>query len=233
MADWMLVPCLAKLREEFNAIAPGRDRSSDGSIGDRAHAAGGTSDHLPDEEFPRLRGKDADSRNEVHAIDVDVDLRTPGLSMEDVVQHLLFRCRAGAETRLRYIIYNRRIWEASNDWRQRAYSGDNPHDHHAHFSASYDTRKEASVASWQLEDIPVALTADDKAWIAGQITEQVARIWNYKLDVDVTSAGVNLQPAGGVLRYTSYEHHDIQDRLEKVSAQLAAIEARLTPPATS
>lgn len=169
MSAWTLIPCLEQLRDEFDEIAPGRDRASDGSIGDTAHAGGGVSDHLPDEDFPALRGKDPDSRNEVHAIDVDADLRTPGLSMEMVVQHLLGRCRSGAETRLRYIIFNRRIWEASNDWRQRAYDGPSPHTEHAHFSASYDSAREASTASWHLEDLPVALTADDKDWLADTI----------------------------------------------------------------
>lgn len=159
MADWILIPCLVRLRTEFNLIAPARDRASDGSIGDTAHAGGGTSDHLPDEDFPALRGKDSDGRNEVHALDVDADLRTPGLTMEQVVQFLLGRCRSGAETRLRYIIFNRRIWEAANGWRQRAYSGKNLHTEHAHFSASYDSAREASTASWHLEDL-VALTEE-------------------------------------------------------------------------
>ncbi len=91
MASWILVPCLAELRSEFDEIAPGRDRSSDGSIGDPAHADR-SSDHNPD-ETGNVPIRDADKVNEVHALDVDADLRTPGLSMETVVQLLLFRCR--------------------------------------------------------------------------------------------------------------------------------------------
>src|SRR5689334_1865909 len=132
MADWILVPCLVRLRTEFDRIAPDRDRTTDGSIGDTAHQ-GTVSDHNPD-ETGSVPVHDADSRNEVHAIDVDVDLRTPGLTMEEVVQFLLGRCRSGAETRLRYIIFNRRIWEASNGWKQRAYTGASAHTEHAHFS---------------------------------------------------------------------------------------------------
>jgi hypothetical protein len=125
---------------------------------------------------------DADHTNEVHAIDVDDDLRETGLSMEKVVQFLLARCRSGAEKRLRYIIYNRRIWEASNGWKQRKYTGASPHTEHAHFSASYDTGKEASTASWHLEDIPVALTADDKKWISAQIATIAEKVWAAKID---------------------------------------------------
>jgi len=151
MADWILVACLAKLRDEFNTIAPFRSKASDGTIGDPAHATR-VSDHNPD-ETGTVPVRDADRVNEVHAIDVDVDLAVPGLSMEDVVQLLLSRCRSGAEQRLRYIIYGRRIWEADNDWGQRVYLGPNPHDKHAHFSASYVSALEASKAPWHLADL--------------------------------------------------------------------------------
>ncbi|HEY0001066.1 MAG TPA: hypothetical protein VGB74_11475, partial [Actinoplanes sp.] len=155
MASWVLVPCLVRLRTEFNEIAPSRDKASDGSIGDAAHQAS-SSDHNPD-ETGTVPIHDADSVNEVHAIDVDVNLRRTGLTMERVVQFLLARCRSGAEKRLRYIIYNRRIWSASSGWVQQTYTGSNPHTEHAHFSASYTTSLEASTASWHLEDL-VALT---------------------------------------------------------------------------
>jgi hypothetical protein len=151
MATWVLVPCLVELRSEFNAIAPDRDRSSDGSVGDAAHQSN-ESDHNPD-ETGNVPIRDADKSNEVHAIDVDATLRVLGLSMEAVVQFLLGRCRSGAENRLRYIIFNRRIWSASNEWRQQAYTGANAHDQHAHFSASYTTVHEASTASWHLQEV--------------------------------------------------------------------------------
>jgi hypothetical protein len=166
MTSWVLVPCLVALRGEFNAIAPGRDRSSDGSVGDLAHQ-NSQSDHNPD-ETGNVPIRDADRVNEVHALDVDKDLRVPGLDMEAVVQFLLRRCRSGAEKRLRYIIFNRRIWSASSSWRQQAYTGKNAHTEHAHFSSSYESGHEASTASWHLEDIPVALTDDDKKWIEGK-----------------------------------------------------------------
>jgi hypothetical protein len=171
MADWILVPCLGQLRTELNRIAPGRDRTSDGTIGDPAHQSR-VSDHN-DDETGKVPIRDADSKHEVHAYDADKDLREPGLTMEMVVQHVVARCRSGAEKRLRYVIYNRRIWEASNGWKQRDYDGDSPHIEHAHFSASYETKLEASTASWHLEDIPVALTETDKNWISAQIRDVV------------------------------------------------------------
>jgi hypothetical protein len=179
MAGWILIACLKQLFAEFDRIAPNRDHASDGSIGDTAHQHE-VSDHNPD-ETGSVPIHDADRINEVHAIDVDNDFNEPGLDMEAVVQFLLARCRSGAETRLRYIIYNRRIWEASNGWRLRAYTGPSPHTEHAHFSASYDTPLEASTVSWHLEDIPVALTADDKKWISAQIATIAEKVWAEKI----------------------------------------------------
>ncbi|MGK5681896.1 hypothetical protein [Actinoplanes sp. URMC 104] len=235
MASWILVPCLVRLRSEFNAIAPGRDRSSDGSVGDTAHQSG-SSDHNPD-ETGTVPIRDADRTNEVHAIDVDVDLRTPGLTMEKVVQFLLGRCRSGAEKRLRYIIYNRRIWSASNGWRQQRYTGANPHDHHAHFSSSYSSNLEASTASWHLEDIPVALTADDKKWISAEIAKQVKAqiddIWAYNIG---RATGTPTQRADGALVAANLRAGTIAndqvpklaDAVEQLSQQVAELKAAVT-----
>jgi hypothetical protein len=197
VADWILVPCLVELRNEFNEIAPGRDKASDGSIGDPAHQ-NTISDHNPD-EIGTVPIRDADSRNEVHAIDVDIDLRLPGLSMEEVVQFILKRCRSGAEKRLRYIIYNRRIWSASSDWVQKPYSGANAHDKHAHFSASYDTAREASTASWHLEDL-VVLTDAEIEKIAKRTKELV---WNHE-EPNPYDDGATKRRMGGDLRMMEY-----------------------------
>lgn len=170
MAGWVLIPCLKTLFAEFNRIAPLRDHASDGSIGDTAHQDE-VSDHNRDESG-RVPIHDADKVNEVHAIDVDSSLRESDLTMEKVVQFLLARCRSGAERRLRYMIYNERIWAASSGWVQKTYTGASPHIEHAHFSASYETRLEASTASWHLEDIPVALTPADKTWIEGRLDQR-------------------------------------------------------------
>jgi hypothetical protein len=167
MASWILIAAAQSLFDAFNELAPNRDHASDGSIGDEAHREE-VSDHNPD-ETGKVPIHDADHINEVHAIDVDNNLNVPDLDMEYVVQFILLRCRSGAERRLRYIIYNRRIWEADNGWKQRVYTGASAHTEHVHFSFSYTTELEASTVSWHLEDIPVALTDADKNWISQQI----------------------------------------------------------------
>lgn len=212
MAAWELVPCLVKLRADFDDLAPARDRKSDGSVGDQAHSSG-SSDHNPD-ETGTVPIRDADKRNEVHALDVDADLRTPGLSMERVVQFLLARCRSGRETRLRYIIFDRRIWTASNSWRQETYTGASPHSEHAHFSASYASALEADTRSWQLEEIPVALSDADKSWLRNEIRDAVNDL-----------AG----PAVKATARNSKEFLSDTEKLEIQNATAAAVVELITP----
>lgn len=162
MASWSLVPCLVKLRTEFNDLFPDRDKASDGSIGDTAHSAR-TSDHNPAGD------------GQVHAIDVDINL-APGVSMLAYVNHIVERCRTGAENRLTYVIFNRRIWAASTGWQNRAYDGTNPHDKHVHFSASYTPARESNTRSWLLEEVPVALTNDDRNDVRAIVRTEIAAL---------------------------------------------------------
>lgn len=148
MASWILVPCLVTLRSEFNALSPGRDKASDGSIGDLAHTQT-SSDHNPD-ETGNTPTEDADSINEVHAIDVDRDLRRSGWTMSKAVEIIVVRHRQGRDDRLQNVIYNRRIWSRSWGWTARSYTGANAHTQHAHFSARYTTAQERDTRPWGL-----------------------------------------------------------------------------------
>lgn len=229
-ADWALIPCLKQLFEEFNEVAPDRDHASDGARGDAAHAKS-VSDHNPD-ETGSVPIHDADKVNEVHAIDVDVNLRESDLTMEKVVQFLLRRCRAGTEKRLRYIIYNRRIWSASSGWVQKPYSGSSSHTEHAHFSGPYDSKLEASTASWHLEDIPVALTAADKNWINTTISEIVSETVTAAFKTAVTpvpfeKGGGQHAPIGDAVLNSGYPLKDGDDRT-LVWKNLQAMQADLT-----
>jgi hypothetical protein len=221
MADWILIKCLGQLFAEFDRIAPDRDRASDGAIGDTAHQHE-VSDHNPD-ETGSVPIHDPDKINEVHAIDVDSDLRTPGVDMERVVQFLLARCRSGAETRLRYIIYYQRIWSASDGWRERPYTGASQHREHAHFSASYDSAKEASTASWHLEEAMPVTPAEIKS-IAAAV-----------LDSEVT-VGSETWTVRAAIGYAARESYLIDKALPAavsiptVDEIADAVAARLTPP---
>jgi hypothetical protein len=227
----VLIPALAQLRRELDYLAPERDRRSDGWIGDPAHRDR-VSDHNPDESG-RVPIRDADVVDEVHALDVDADLNVPGLTMTRVVNAIVGRCRDGAEKRLRYVIWNRLIWHVDNGWEPADYGGTNPHTAHAHFSASYDTAREASTASWRLEDIPVAMTPQDKTFVAETIRKEVtaqlgalearllahmpARVWNHTEenpeDIDPATGKPRQGRMGGWVRMANKRANDRHDQV--------------------
>jgi hypothetical protein len=126
-------------RAEINEVFPNRDKASDGWIGDLAHQNESSSGHNPD-ITGRAEYKDGDKLNEVRAVDIDSDLKNPKYSMEQLIQWLVTRARAGLYVPFRYFIYRRRIWARSSGWTTRAYAGPSPHDEHAHFSGDYNQK---------------------------------------------------------------------------------------------
>ena len=108
-----LAACLVNLRSEINAAYPGRDRTSDGWIGDASHQAR-PSDHNPD---PPVIGV-------VRALDVDVD----GVSELDIIAAVL------RHPATNYVIFSGRIAQRVNGFAWRTYTGTNPHDKHFHVS---------------------------------------------------------------------------------------------------
>jgi hypothetical protein len=136
---WENTEASESLLAEFNYLAPGRDKASDGTIGDAAHKAS-SSDHNVDDGPGQgaTPSEDADSIPETHALDVDSSGQWPvGWSMERCVQIMLSLARAGRLPGLQNIIYRRRIWSRSWGWTERTYTGSNPHDKHAHFGVRY------------------------------------------------------------------------------------------------
>jgi hypothetical protein len=131
---WVLTRGLNTVRAEFNTVFQDRDKTTDGSVGNLAHQAG-PSGHNPD-RTGRPEYADGDSLDEVRAIDVDKDLRSV-VTMEQVIQYLVRRGRAGHYLPFRYFIYKGRIWARSTGWATRVYTGANSHTEHAHFSGDY------------------------------------------------------------------------------------------------
>lgn len=172
MASWILTLGLQNLRSQINAWAPDRDHTSDGTIGDAAHQAE-VSGHNPD-DTPGSRpewNSDPDSTPEVRALDIDVDFRN-GATAQELVDHIVGLKPSSV---LRYVIYNRRIYEASNGWKSRTYTGESAHTEHIHFSGAYSQASDNNTTyNYRLEDIPVALTSADKTWIQQQIAASVS-----------------------------------------------------------
>ncbi len=134
--SWRLAKSLQTLLRQVNEAAPGRSKISDGTIGDAAHASR-DSDHNP---WVREVGVGV-----VTALDITHDPRH-GVDGQAIAAAL----QASADLRIKYIIWNRRIWNPSlsPDW--RTYKGANPHDKHIHISVRSEKVRydDARLWSW-------------------------------------------------------------------------------------
>lgn len=114
---WRPAKSLVVLRNEVNLTCPGRDTTSDGLIGDTAHAAT-ASDHNPN------------SAGVVCAMDITHD-PAHGADMGVLFNYLYVP--EHRHPALKYLIFDGRIVSARNDWAPRVYTKD-PHAHHMHVS---------------------------------------------------------------------------------------------------
>ena len=133
--SWFLAPSLRALFAEVNQVAPGRNKRSDGSVGDTSHQAR-LSDHNPDNTAGGV----------VRAIDLTHD---PGGGCD--CNQLVTRVREGRDPRVAYVIWNRRIMSGQggpSPWVWRSYDGTNPHDHHMHVSIRHTRAAQTAVGSW-------------------------------------------------------------------------------------
>ena len=137
--DWRVAESLLQLRRQVNALAPGRGKANDGTIGDAAHASR-ASDHNP----WVIDG----AKGVVTAMDITHD-PAGGCDSARLAETL----RTGRDPRIKYLISNRRIASQAPKggapaWAWRAYAGANPHDHHCHISVEPDKAKYDSRADW-------------------------------------------------------------------------------------
>jgi murein L,D-transpeptidase YcbB/YkuD len=132
---WRLAKSLDKLRQQINEAAPRRVKISDGTIGDAAHTSR-ASDHNP-------WVKDGKT-GVVTALDITHDPRN-GVDGEAIAKAL----KASGDTRLKYIIWNRKIWNPSISSAWRKYTGVNPHDRHIHVSVVDKKDLYDHTATWK------------------------------------------------------------------------------------
>jgi hypothetical protein len=114
MANWRVARALDTLLGQLNAMAPRRNKASDGSIGDADHQ-NRNSDHNP-WYGPGI----------VTARDFTHD---PGGGLD--CHWLADRLIGTGDGRIKYVIWNRRIWQGG---RWTSYGGPNPHTSHLHLS---------------------------------------------------------------------------------------------------
>lgn len=124
--SYRIAPAAQCLLDQASALWPNRSRASDGTIGDTSHAAR-ASDHNPD------------SRGIVHAADLTHD---PAHGCDNNVNAEQVK----DDPRIKYVIWNRRIWNPSISRTWRPYTGSNPHDHHMHVSVL--TERENDTSPW-------------------------------------------------------------------------------------
>lgn len=140
--SWRPAPAISRLFMEANATNPGRDRRSDGIVGDLRHQA-------------RRSGHNPDARGVVVAGDVDVD----GLDMAGAVERARVAALEGRLPQLvgGYVIYAARI-TAPDFSRWLAYEGDNPHVTHGHFETAHDPKRADDARPWNVWTAPRSTT---------------------------------------------------------------------------
>lgn len=127
---WRVAKSLDQLLRQINTKFPNRDKSSDGSIGDAAHAAR-SSDHNPwfkIGEIGIVTARDF-THDPIH-----------GFNSQELADRLV----ASKDERIKYIISNSRIVSGTGQgkpaWQWRKYTGSNPHNKHVHISVKSDPR---------------------------------------------------------------------------------------------
>jgi len=136
MARPRLVKAGVTLRDQLNKAYPGRDKRSDGWLGDKAHQAR-KSDHNPDKN------------GWVHAIDIDENFGPgwkTGATAEEFANQLIKYAREGKDNgRLKYVVYENRIASgtyADKFWTWR--KGNWGHTQHIHVSFTNKAQRDGS-----------------------------------------------------------------------------------------
>lgn len=152
---WRLAKSLNVYRGQVDAMAPSRNRASDGTIGDPDHQLqGARSDHNPQ----LITGLGAVPV--VTAIDITHD-PAGGCNFAAIAEAL----RASRDRRIEYVIYHERLFSSYPTsshpaWSWRPYAGDNPHTRHGHLSVLANHLAD-SVAPWQIGDIDMTQEEHD------------------------------------------------------------------------
>lgn len=152
---WRLAGSLVALRTQINAAWPARSRVSDGTIASRTHSIQNpTSDHEPN------------SQGVVCAMDITHDPAS-GADMNLLAENL----RASRDPRIKYVIWNRRIYSSTNTpWTWRTYSGSNPHTKHLHLSVAgaYDR-----LDRWDIQGDEMPQFTDKQAEILAAFADEI------------------------------------------------------------
>jgi hypothetical protein len=133
---WRVAESLLSLRRQIDAMAPARDKSSDGTIGDLSHQSR-NSDHNPNED------------GVVTALDITHD-PSHGVDAPALAELL----RLSEDPRIKYVISNGRIFSSKvSPWKWRPYSGANAHTKHFHVSVVGDRARYDDTSPWSIDKV--------------------------------------------------------------------------------
>lgn len=141
VARWRVAGALEKLRKQLNTKFPNRSKVSDGGIGDPSHQSR-SSDHNP---WVRVGSMGiVTARDFTHH-------KASGCDCEKLAESI----RAARDSRVKYIIWNRRICTSfpkngKPAWAWRPYTGSNGHTHHLHLSVKPSRSLFDSESAWSL-----------------------------------------------------------------------------------
>src|SRR5262249_26425255 len=141
--SWRVARSLLTLRDQVNRMAPDRDKSSDGTIGDEHHQTT-KSEHNPD------------ANGVVRAMDITHD-PAHGVDARKLAEALV----ASRDTRILYLISNAQIVSSVvKPWIWRRYNGVNPHRHHMHISVVPEPNRYDDIRPWDLSALELKEDAD-------------------------------------------------------------------------
>lgn len=214
---WRLARSLWLLREQVDDHAPARARTSDGTIGDAAHASR-DSDHNP-------WVKDSDGVGVVTALDLTHDPRG-GLDVGALAAAIV-RSR---DPRVKYLIFERQILSSTRQpWTWRPYTGLNPHLTHLHVSVHPHARYYHNQARWAMPHTPTppehpedTMTPTQLATVLAEIRRVGDHVWRHELPNPLSATGDTIPAwrlAAQVLGATGGVLTDPQIR--QIAAQIA------------
>lgn len=222
--SWRVAASLDVLLAEIDDHAPDRNRASDGSIGDAAHATR-SSDHNP--------WVKVGATGVVRARDFTHD-PAGGLDCQVLADRLADMIRTGAHPALgdgAYIIWRSRIfsrsrvdegWRWYGDWS----SGRNPHDKHLHLSVAYLAAGFDSTAPWGVFQPEDDMFTDEDRKLLRNIENDVDRLARQHKRIET-----RLSPDAAIrtkLNTLIRQGKATRGDLEELATELDAIAAEVT-----
>jgi hypothetical protein len=227
------------------------DPLSVGIIGDDSHANSGTSYHLGKDALKSSAYSIVESsrdRNGLTNAAMALDLGKFSITVKGKTHNLrtfsvwlVAQCKAETSDTLdiREVIYSA-DGETVKRWDRLGIrsTGDSSHTEHTHESWFRDSEKRDKTAHLrryftEIGVLDAPADTEEEAVTPADYAAIAKAVWDYKVDVDVTTEGSNLQPTGGVQRYTSFEHNKIISQVTAVQATTNAIATALSKVLTN